>query len=91
MRTLFAPVTVYTQPNCQPCRLVKKKLEDAGVAFDEVDLTTNSDAHTYITKVLMASAVPVIVTDTHEPIIGLSDPDKLDELIDYYTASETGL
>ncbi|ARQ94600.1 glutaredoxin [Mycobacterium phage Journey13] len=90
MRTMFAPVTVYTQPGCKPCKTVKQRLTDAGIEFDEVDVTFNAEAYDYLTKVLKARATPVIVTDTHPPIFG-DNPEKLQELIDYYTASETGL
>ncbi|BBC43617.1 glutaredoxin [Mycobacterium phage AN9] len=90
VRTMFAPITVYTQPKCRGCERVKDQLDKAGVDYDVVDLTKYDEAKTYVTHVLKASSVPVIVTDTHEPIIGYQ-PDKVDELIDYYTASETGL
>ncbi|ASR86160.1 NrdH-like protein [Mycobacterium phage BobSwaget] len=90
MRTLFAPVTVYTQPLCKPCDRVKEKLTAAGIEFEAVDLLQNAEAYTYVKNVLKASSTPVIVTDTHDPIIGYQ-PDKLAELIDYHTASETGL
>ncbi|QGJ91352.1 thioredoxin [Mycobacterium phage Bachome] len=90
MRTLFAPVTLYTQPNCAPCRRVKELLEAEGIEFDAVDITQNDEAYTYVTQVLKAAATPVIVTDTHEPIIG-NRQDELEELISYYTASETGV
>ncbi|AHJ86422.1 hypothetical protein 40AC_59 [Mycobacterium phage 40AC] len=90
MRTLFAPVTVYTQPLCKPCDRVKEKLTEAGVEFDAVDLMANAEAYTYVRDVLKASSTPVIVTDALDPIIGYQ-PDKLSELIDYFSASETGL
>ncbi|QDK03493.1 NrdH-like glutaredoxin [Mycobacterium phage Lucyedi] len=88
--TLFAPITIYTQPGCRPCHRIQQRLEDAGVDYDVVDITRNEEAKTYVMDVLKARSVPVIVTETHEPIIGYQ-PDKVDELIDYYTASETGL
>ncbi|EHB47640.1 glutaredoxin [Mycolicibacterium rhodesiae JS60] len=90
MRTMFAPVTVYGQPNCKYCVVAVKKLEDAGVKFDYVDLTKNAEAKTYVIDVLKARMVPVVVDDIHTPIVG-DNPEKLQELIDYYTASETGL
>ncbi|UJD20893.1 NrdH-like glutaredoxin [Mycobacterium phage Zimmer] len=90
MRTLYAPLTVYTQPGCRSCVRVIEKLEHLGIKLDVVNLNTNPEAKTYVTDVLKAASVPVIVTDTHDPIIGYQ-PDKLAELIEYYTASETGL
>ncbi|QDP44640.1 NrdH-like glutaredoxin [Mycobacterium phage NothingSpecial] len=90
MRTLFAPVTVYSQPLCKPCDRVKEKLAKAGIEFDDVNIMTNDEAYTYVSKVLGASSTPVIVTDVMEPIIGYH-PDKVAELIEYFSASETGL
>ncbi|AGT14308.1 NrdH [Mycobacterium phage Adzzy] len=90
MRTLFAPVTVYTRPGCKPCQRVKDQLTEAGIDFDAVDVTENAEAYDYVTKVLNAMSVPVVVTDTHKPILGYQ-PDQLAELINYHTASETGL
>lgn len=90
MRTLFAPVTVYTQPGCKPCTVVKEMLEEAGIDYDAVDVTLNNEAFDYVTKVLKLRSTPVIVTDTHAPIVG-DDRDALLDLINYYTASETGL
>lgn len=87
MRTLFAPLTVYTQPGCQPCRLVKKRLDDAGIEYEAVDISKNDEARTYVTEVLKASSVPVIVTDTHDPIIGFRS-DQLAELIHDYVYEE---
>ncbi|BBC44185.1 glutaredoxin domain-containing protein [Paraburkholderia bengalensis] len=87
---MFTPITIYTQPGCRPCHRIQQFLDDAGVEYDVVDLTRNAEAKTYVQDVLKASSVPVIVTDHFEPIIGYQ-PDKVDELIDYYTASETGL
>lgn len=88
--TLFAPITVYTQPHCKPCERVKEKLTKAGIQFEAVDLTLNNEAYDYVTKVLKVRSTPVVVSDTHEPIIGYQ-PEKLQELIDYYTSSETGV
>lgn len=90
MRTLFEPVTIYTQPGCQPCVRVRELLEKEGIGYDLVNLQTNDEARTYVMDVLKASTVPVIVTDVMDPIIG-ADPEKLKELIGYFTASETGL
>ena len=84
---MTAPVTVYSQPGCQPCRLVKKRLYDAGIEFEDVDITKNEDARTYVTEVLGASTVPVIVTDTHDPIVGFR-LEQLTELIHDYVYEE---
>ncbi len=82
-------ITVYTKPYCKPCDRVKKLLDDAGVEYEEVDLTKNSQAYRYVTKCLGAKSTPVVESSTHEPIIGYQ-PDKLAELIEYLSSSDTG-
>lgn len=37
-------VTVWTKPSCQQCRLVKFRLQAAGVPFEEEDLTAPENA-----------------------------------------------
>lgn len=76
----YPPVTVYSKPGCLPCKRVLAKLDGAEVPYDLVDLTMNDDAYTYVTSVLRASSVPVVVSDVSEPIIGYQ-PDQLRELI----------
>lgn len=87
---LFSRVTVYGQPNCQPCKRVKEKLEEAGIEIEYVDITEDANARDYIVGELKASSTPVIVTDAHDPIVGY-DTSKLRSVIEYYTASETGV
>ena len=90
MTTLFEPIEVYTQPNCKPCDDVKLKLEAAGIEFEVIDITTDAQALAYVTQVLGAKSTPIIVTATHEPVIG-DRPKELADLIEFYTASETGV
>lgn len=77
----YPPVTVYTQPHCLPCKRVLAKLRGAEIPHEVVDLTENDDARSYVTNVLKATSVPVVVSDVHPPIIGYH-PDKLKALID---------
>ncbi len=37
-------VTIYSTPTCAPCRVVKARLKDRGIPFEEVDLTTAPEA-----------------------------------------------
>lgn len=82
---MFAPVTVYGQPNCPSCVRVVQKLENAGVEFDYVDISKHQfhEARVYVTEVLGAKSVPVVVDDYHEPILGYQ-PDLLGELIAFH-------
>lgn len=79
----YPPVTVYGQPGCRPCKRTRALLDGAEIDYEYVDLTVNDDARTYVTSVLKASSVPVVVSDTHDPIIGYQ-PDKLRALIDHH-------
>ena len=81
-------ITVYTQSACQPCRLVKKRLSDAGIEFREFNILEDQRAYEYVRDVLKAGSVPVIVTETHDPIIGFR-PDQLAELIHDYVYEES--
>ena len=87
---MFTPVTVLTQPGCRACHRVMQKLDDAEIDYDVVDISLNNEAYTYATQVLKAKAVPVVLTDTHEPIIGYQ-PEKLDELIDHFRIAEEAI
>jgi len=39
----MATITVYTSPNCQPCRFTKRRLEARGLAFEEVALADHPE------------------------------------------------
>jgi glutaredoxin-like protein NrdH len=57
-------LTIYTKPaGCFGCTKTKQKFTDAGIAFTEVDVTTNPAAFEYITDELGYSQVPVVVYD----------------------------
>ncbi len=57
-------LTIYTKPaGCFGCTKSKQKFTDAGIAFTEVDVTTNQAAFEYITEELGYSQVPVVVYD----------------------------
>ena len=80
MNTLFKPVTVYTQPLCKPCDRVKKKLKEANIDFEEVNILENEEAYSYVKNVLKARSTPVVVSDVYEPILGY-EPTQLKDLI----------
>lgn len=57
-------LTIYTKPaGCFGCTKTKQKFSEAGVLFQEVDVTTNPAAFEYITEELGYSQVPVVVYD----------------------------
>lgn len=56
-------VTVFSQPNCVPCKKVKSWFDAKGVEYVERDVTTDPDALQHI-RDLGHMGVPVIETDT---------------------------
>ena len=57
------PITVYTKPQCVQCGATIKALDKAGITYELVDLTTDTDARDYIMALGHLQA-PVVVTDT---------------------------
>lgn len=70
-------VTVYTQPNCQPCRATKKRMEKLGIPFNEVDITSDPSALDTLRAEGWQSA-PVVKTQ-YETWGGFN-PSKIDAL-----------
>lgn len=56
-------ITVYTTPGCTQCRVTARSLTSAGVDFDLVDLTVDTDAYCYVTAELGYQSAPVVVLD----------------------------
>lgn len=54
-------VTVYSLPNCVQCDSTKRLLTRSEVAFEEVDLSQDSDAMAMVRE-LGYSAAPVVVS-----------------------------
>lgn len=54
-------VTVYTLPSCPQCDTSKSYLKKNGIAFEEVDLSTNEEAMAHVQS-LGYTAAPVIVS-----------------------------
>lgn len=70
-------VTLYSKPNCQPCKATKRGLTQKGIAFDEIDITTNAEARELVLSLGYKQA-PVVVTDT-ESWSGFK-PGKINEI-----------
>ncbi|MFF0818362.1 glutaredoxin-like protein NrdH [Rhodococcus sp. NPDC003318] len=68
-------VTVYTKPGCVQCTATHRALDQAGIDYRTVDLSTDLDARDYVMSLGHLQA-PVIVTDTGEHWAGFR-PDRL--------------
>jgi glutaredoxin-like protein NrdH len=77
-------LTIYTKPSgCFGCTKTKQKFAGAGLAFREVDITTNQAAFEYITEELGYAQAPVVVYDkdgTENHWSGLN-PAKIEQVI----------
>ena len=69
-------ITIYTTPTCAYCKAVKKYLEDKGHAFEEKDITQDSDGANWVMKNTEQLAVPV--TDINGNVIVGFDKPKID-------------
>jgi glutaredoxin-like protein NrdH len=57
------PVTVYTKSNCPQCTMTKKKLDQLGIIYTEVNLEDHPDqVAAFKEQGLMAA--PIVTTDT---------------------------
>lgn len=62
-------ITVYTQPDCRPCKRVISKFGQASVPIKIVDISRDQDAREYVTGDLGAKSTPVVEGDD-EVIVG---------------------
>lgn len=71
-------ITVYTRPDCQPCKATKKKLEQLGADYTVVDVTEDADALDLIRDLGYLQAPVTVVRDGDDEIHwGGYAPDKL--------------
>ena len=87
MKSTYEVVTVYTQPDCLPCKRVIAKLEAAGIPLEIVDLTRDMLAKDYVTRVLQATSVPIVEAYGFEVIAGYQ-PEKLHQFIAEWNLSD---
>lgn len=77
-------ITVYTQPQCRPCKRVIKQLEDAGLPVTEIDLSQDLLAADYVKRWLHAKSVPVIEPGNGYEVIKGYQPELIKYLIETY-------
>jgi glutaredoxin 3 len=64
-------VTVYTTPTCSWCQATKEHLRTNGIAFDEVDVSANTERAREMVEKSGQYGVPVIEIDD-EIIVGFN-------------------
>lgn len=72
-------VTVYSTPTCPFCVRAKKFLNDSGIAFTDIDVSSDHDKAQEMIKVSGQMGVPVIIIDG-EITVGF-DKDRLKTLL----------
>lgn len=58
-------VVVYSKPDCQPCRMTKRKLDAASIYYTEVDVTKDETALAFV-KALGYTGAPVVYVSAIE-------------------------
>lgn len=53
-------ISVYSTPNCPQCKMSKKMLDEAGVEYQDIDLSQDPEAMAMV-KELGYTAAPVVV------------------------------
>ena len=73
-------VTLFTQPDCPPCHIVKLFLSERGVEFEERDIVRDPAALRDLTDTYHSHSTPTLVIG-EEVMIGFN-PERLDEILD---------
>lgn len=77
-------ITLYTTPACTQCLLTKRVLDRADIAYTAVDLSTDLDAHRFVTRTLGHRSAPVVYAvypDGHVKHWSGFQPQKLEDYI----------
>jgi glutaredoxin-like YruB-family protein len=73
----MAQVKVYSTPTCPYCIRAKKYLADKGVAFENIDVSSDEDALKQMVDISGQMGVPVLVIDG-DVIVGF-DQTRIDQ------------
>lgn len=68
-------VTVYTKNHCQPCRATKRRLDDLGVDYVEINVEDDPDTRQRLIDAGFLES-PVVYPESGDPWSGFR-PDKL--------------
>jgi len=73
-------VTVYTQPSCPPCQVVKKFLDHHQISYIEKDVSIDLDARTTLINELQSTSTPTVTVD--DAVVTGFDLQKLEKLLE---------
>ena len=91
-RAMAIRIVFFTQPGCLSCELMKVFLEAKEIAFEERDISADSEARRTMMEQHGSRETPtlVIITgETEEVVVGF-DPARLDQLLDPASSSNAG-
>ena len=72
-------ITLFTQPDCPPCQVLKLFLEEKGLEFEERDITLDPGAAQELTEKYKSHSTPTLVIG-QEVLIGFN-PERIDEIL----------
>lgn len=73
-------ITVYTKNNCMPCKMTKRKLQELGVNYKEINVDENLEALEYLMECGFRS-LPVVFLDDEPIITGGFAPNILETIV----------
>lgn len=74
-------ITVYTKNNCMPCKMTKRKLQELGVNYKEINVDEDFNALEYLMECGFRS-LPVVFNENGAPmVIGGYAPNMLEKLV----------
>lgn len=81
-------ITVFTKPDCAQCDRTRAQLTKHSLTFTTRDVTTDPEAHAYITDDLGYRQAPVVVIDEGAQHWSGYRPDKISQLAALRSPSE---
>lgn len=73
-------ITVYTKNNCMPCKMTKRKLQELGTNYTEINVDENLEALEYLMECGFRS-LPVVFDDWKPVVTGGFAPNILETLV----------
>ena len=73
-------ITVYTKNNCMPCKMTKRKLQELGVNYKEINVDENLEALEFLMECGLRS-LPVVFNNDEPVVIGGYAPNILETIV----------
>ncbi|MTH53100.1 NrdH-redoxin [Bacillus mangrovi] len=53
-------ITLYTQPDCPPCKITRQFLDHHKLPYEVIDVSEDQEARTYLTQSLQSYSTPTV-------------------------------